>query len=279
MNKTKKKVGLALGGGAARGIAHIGVLEVLQKANIPIDMVAGTSAGAVVGALLAQGKDTGELKKIIHAWDWKQRAMSIDLALPYSGFIAGRKIKNILRNVIGDITFEELKIPFACVATDIMTGEEVVLNQGSVLEAVRASISVPIIFSVVTIQGRYLVDGGLVNPVPVSVLKDMGADFIIAVNVTPAMYRLARTEQAPTKKQPKKSKSGEPNILSVITRMFAITNAQIVQNSLAGADIVIEPRMPGIGLADFSRADECILEGQFSAIDAVLRIKRHLGIT
>ncbi len=275
----KKRVGLALGGGAARGIAHIGVLEVLRKAGIPIDMIAGTSAGAVVGALLAQGKDTGELRKVIRAWDWKQRALSIDLALPHSGFITGRKIKNILRNVIGDVTFEELKIPFACVATDIMTGEEVILNRGSVLEAVRASISVPIIFSVVAMEGRYLVDGGLVNPVPVSVLKEMGADFIIAVNVTPAMYRLARAEQAPAKKQPKKSKPGEPNMLSVITRMFAITNAQIVQNSLAGADIVIEPRMPGIGLADFSRADECILEGQFCAIDAVLHIKRCLGIT
>ena len=275
----RKKVGLALGGGAARGIAHIGVLEVLQKANIPIDMVAGTSAGAAVGALFAQGKDTAELKKLLRAWDWKHRALSIDLALPHSGLIAGRRIKNLLRGIIGDVTFEELKLPFACVATDVMTGEEVVISRGSVVEAVRASISVPIVFSVVRMQGRCLVDGGLVNPVPVSVLKNMGADFIIAVNVTPAMYRLGQAAPVPSGKPSKNNAPKEPGIFSVIARSFAITNSQIVQNSLAGADVVIEPRMTGIGLADFSRADECILEGQFSAIDAVLDIKRRLGLS
>jgi NTE family protein len=273
----KRKVGLALGGGAARGMAHIGVLEMLEKENIPIDMIAGTSAGAAVGALYAQGKSTEELKKLAQSWNWKQRAQIIDLALPRSGFIAGRRIKKLLKSIIGDVSFDELNIPFACVATDVITGEEVVINKGSVLEAVRASISVPIIFSVVKHGGRYLVDGGLVNPVPVSVLKDMGADFIIAVNVTP---RLKTTPEAVYLKESYTNsvlKIKEPNLFGVIMKIFSITNSQIVDASLSGADVIIEPRMVGIGMADFSHAEKCITEGGLSAIDAVLEIKRQLA--
>jgi NTE family protein len=273
----KRKVGLALGGGAARGMAHIGVLEMLETENIPIDMIAGTSAGAAVGALYAQGKSTEELKKLAQSWNWKQRAQIIDLALPRSGFIAGRRIKKLLKSIIGDVSFNELNIPFACVATDVITGEEVVINKGSVLEAVRASISVPIIFSVVKHGGRYLVDGGLVNPVPVSVLKDMGADFIIAVNVTP---RLKTTPEAVYLKESYTNsvlKIKEPNLFGVIMKIFSITNSQIVDASLSGADVIIEPRMVGIGMADFSHAEKCITEGGLSAIDAVLEIKRQLA--
>ncbi len=273
----KRKIGLALGGGAARGMAHIGVLEILEKGNITIDMIAGTSAGAAIGALYAQGKNIGELKKLARSWDWKQRAQAIDLALPRSGFIAGHRIKKLLKSIIGDVKFNELKIPFACVATDVMTGEEVVINQGSVLEAVRASISVPIIFSVVKYGGRYLVDGGLVNPVPVSVLKDMGADFIIAVNVTPRLNKMPGTVYLKESNAERASATKEPNIFSVIMKIFSITNSQVVEASLGGADVIIEPRMAGIRLADFGCTEECILEGGLSAIDAVLEIKRRLA--
>jgi len=273
----KRRVGLALGGGAARGIAHIGVLEILEKSNIPIDMIAGTSAGAVVGAIYAQGKNTDELRKLAQSWDWKQRAQVIDLALPRSGFIAGHRIKKLLKSIIGDVSFDELKMPFACVATDVMTGEEVVINRGSVLEAVRASISVPIIFSVVKYGGRYLVDGGLVNPVPVSVLKDMGADFIIAVNVTPRLNRMPEAVYLKESDSEGTSATKEPNIFSVIMKIFSINNSQVVEASLDGADVIIEPRMAGIGMADFSHAEECIMEGGLSAIDAVLEIKRRLA--
>jgi NTE family protein len=272
----RRKIGLALGGGAARGMAHIGVLEILEKSNIPIDMIAGTSAGAAVGAIYAQGKNTGELKKLAQSWNWIQRAQAIDLALPRSGFIAGHRIKKLLKSIIGDVSFNELKIPFACVATDIMTGEEVVINRGSVLEAVRASISVPIIFSVVKYGGRYLVDGGLVKPVPVSVLKDMGADFIIAVNVTPRFDRIPETVYLKESDSKRVSATKEPGLFSVIMKMFSITNSQIVEASLEGADVIIEPRMAGIGMADFSHAEKCIMEGGLSAIDAVLEIKRRL---
>ena len=273
----KRKVGLALGGGGGRGMAHIGVIEVLEKEKIHIDMVAGTSAGAAIGALLAQGKNADEMKVLARSWDWKHRARAIDLTLPKSGFIAGKKVKEFLKSIIGDVEFSDLKLPFACIATDVITGEEVVINQGSVLEAVKASISMPIIFTVVKWQGRYLVDGGLVDPVPVSVLKDMGADFIIAVNVAPHMSTRQERIYPGKNNAEEASAIKEPNILNIIMKMSAIANSQIVEASLEGADVIIEPRLAGIGLGDFSHIEECILEGGFAAIDAVLEIKNRLA--
>jgi NTE family protein len=273
----KRKVGLALDGGGGRGMAHIGVIEVLEKEKIHIDMVAGTSAGAAIGALLAQGKKVDEMKVLARSWDWKQRAQIIDLALPKSGFIAGKRVKEFLKSIIGDVEFSDLKLPFACVATDVITGEEVVINQGSVLEAVRASISMSIIFSVAKWQSRYLVDGGLVDPVPVSVLRDMGADFIIAVNVAPRMSTRQERIYPGKNNAEEASAIKEPNILNIIMKMSAIANSQIVEASLEGADVIIEPRLAGIGLGDFSHIEECILEGGFAAIDAVLEIKNRLA--
>ncbi len=273
----KRKVGLALGGGAARGLAHVGVLEILEREQIPIDMIAGTSVGAAVGALFAQGKNTSEIKKLARDFDWKQRIQAMDLAPPRSGFIAGRKIKRLLKSIIGDVQFSDLKIPFACVATDVNSGEEVVINQGSVLEAVRASVSMPVIFTVVKWQGRYLVDGGLVDPVPVSVLKDMGADFIIAVNIMPRLKeRLERIYlEASTAEEPPATKG--PNIFNIMLKVFNITNSQVVEASLNGADVIIEPCLTGIGLGDFTHTEECILEGGLAAIDAALEIKKKLA--
>ena len=273
----KRKVGLALGSGGARGMAHIGVLEVLEKENIHIDMIAGTSSGAAIGALLAQGKDAEEIDVLARNWDWKHRAQIIDLTLPKSGFIAGKKLKEFLKSIIGDIEFSDLKLPFACVATDVMTGEEVVINRGSVLEAVRASISLPIIFAVVKWQGRYLVDGGLVDPVPVSVLKDMGADFIIAVNVSPLMSTGQERIYPQETNRKKASVTKEPNIFNVIMKMSGIANSQVVEASLEGADVIIEPHLAGIALGDFNHIEKCILEGGLAAIDAVLEIKTLLA--
>jgi len=257
----KRKVGLALGSGAARGLAHIGVLEVLEKEGIPIDMVAGTSAGAAVGALYAQGKDASTIKSLALDLSWKRLASLIDPALPKTGFIKGKKIKDLLALFIGDVKFSDLKIPLACVATDIITGEEVVINQGSVVEGVRASVSIPAVFTVVKWRGKYLVDGGLVNPVPVSVLRQMGADFIIAVNVIPD-----RGE----------AEAREPNIFSVLMQTLHIASHQIVKSSLEGADIVIEPRLMDIASMDFHRAQECIQRGDLATQNAIPEIKRLL---
>lgn len=268
-----KKVGLALGSGAARGLAHIGVLEVLEREGIPIDMIAGTSAGAAVGALYAQGKDASYIKKVVLDLGWKKMAPLVDLSLPKSGFIKGRKIKDLLASFIGgDIKFSDLKIPFACVATDIDTGEEVVIDRGCVMDAVRASISIPAIFTVVRREGRYLVDGILVNPVPVNVVKQMGADFVIAVNVIPnAAERVSQASKRPTPK-PK-----EPNIIHVMMQSIHISSYSLVRSSLEDADIVIRPQMAHISANEFHRARECIQEGKMAAQISIPEIKRRLN--
>ena len=268
----KKKIGLALSGGAARGLAHVGVIDVLQKEGIPIDMIAGTSAGAVMGAVYASGQDTG--KMIEHALDphWKKIPM-IDPSFPKTGFIKGRKIKNLLSSFLGgNIRFSDLKIPFACVATDIDTGEEVVINSGSVADALRASISIPGVFTIVKWEGRYLVDGGLTTPVPVNVVKQMGADFVIAVNVNPDVSnRLGKSGKVRVKAHK------EPHILQIIMQSIYITTYSVARNSLADADVVIEPDLENIGAGDFHKAGEMITRGQHAARKAIPEIKRRLG--
>jgi len=269
----KRKVGLALGGGAARGLAHIGVLEVLQREGIPIHMIAGTSAGAAIGALYAQGKDANQIKSLaIDLVDWKKLASLVDLALPKTGFIEGKKIRDQLRAVIGsDVKFSDLKIPLACVATDIDTGDEVVIKQGSVVEAVRASISIPVVFTVVKWKGRNLVDGGLVNPVPVRVLKEMGADFIIAVNVIPETSERAQQLRKEAGKDIK-----EPNIFSIIMQSIYIGTYSLVRSCLEDANIVIQPQVAHIGIGELHRAQECILQGELAAQQAIPEIKKRL---
>ncbi len=261
-----REIGLALGGGAIRGLAHIGVLEVLEREGIPIDLIAGTSVGAAVGALYAQGRDAHVIRDLALEVGWKRLAPLADLTLPKTGFIQGRKVKEFMKRTIGDVNFSDLKIPMACVATDIMSGEEVVINEGSVLEAVRASISIPVIFAVVKWRDRRLVDGGLVNPVPVSVLKQMGADIIIAVNVIPE----------PSVRAKRDGEFKKLNIVNVIMQSIYIGSYLLVESSLKGADIVIEPGVAHIGVGDFHRARELISLGAQAAQEAIPEIKRRL---
>jgi NTE family protein len=262
-----KKVGLALSGGAARGLAHVGVLRVLQSEGIPIDMIAGTSAGAVIGAIYAWNQDIARITRDALDANWKRIAPLIDPSLPKSGFLKGKKIKDLLATYVGgNKKFSDLSIPFACVATDIDTGEEVVIDSGSVPEALRASISVPGIFTVVKREGRYLVDGGLTTPMPVEVVKQMGADFIIAVNVTPDVS--ARIQKV----------NKEPSIFHVILQSIYITTYAMAQHNLEYADIVIEPDLSHIGAGDFQKAQELIIRGEQAARKAIPKIKKRLNI-
>jgi len=166
-------------------MAHIGVIQLLEAYHIPVDMIAGTSIGAVVGSVYATGASVKQIKEAALAM---KRSKTISLmvpTLPYSGLISGNRAEEILKKLaLKDKTFDDLKIPFAAVATDIKTGAKVILNQGSVIKAVRASISIPGIFTPVKYQDCYLVDGGLVDPVPADVVEKMGADIIIAVSLT-----------------------------------------------------------------------------------------------
>jgi NTE family protein len=268
----RKKIGLALSGGAARGLAHVGVIDVLHEEGIPIDMIAGTSAGAVMGAIYAWNKDTDKMKEYALDTKWKKMAPLIDPSFPKTGFIKGRKIKNLLSTFIGgNIKFSDLKIPFTCVATDIDTGEEVVIDSGSVPEALRASISIPGIFTLVKHEGRYLVDGGLTTPVPVELVRQMGADFIIAVNVNPDVAgRMGKTSQKRVEARK------EPNIFQVMMQSIYITTYSLARNNLENADIVIEPNAAHIGAGDFQKARELIDLGTQAAKRAIPKIKEKI---
>jgi len=184
VNKRGLKIGLALGGGSARGLAHVGIIQTLEAYNIPIDIIAGTSIGSVVGSLYAAGASINQLEEAALSMKKSKTFSLIDLALPHSGLISGKKIVEMLNDLaLKDKTFDDLEIPFATVATDVESGAEVILNQGKVIDAVRASISIPGIFTPVKYQDYYLVDGGVVDPVPVDVVQKMGADIIIAVSL------------------------------------------------------------------------------------------------
>jgi NTE family protein len=178
------KIGLALGSGSARGLAHVGVIMALEAYNIPIDIISGTSIGSVIGSLYASGETVRQLEEVALSIKKSKTLFMIDPVIPRSGLISGDRIEKMLNQFgIKDKTFDDLNIPFAAVATDIESGAEVILNQGKVIDAVRASISIPGIFTPVKYQDYYLVDGGVVDPVPVDVAKMMGADIIIAVSL------------------------------------------------------------------------------------------------
>jgi NTE family protein len=179
------RIGYALGGGAARGLSHIGVLKVLHKHGISPDIIAGTSIGAIIGALYAGGLDPNEIEQLVLGLNWKKLVYLVDMTLPLNGLVQGKRVVSLLKSILGETTFAQLRFDFACVATDIISGEQVVLRDGSLIEAVRASISIPGVLTPVAIKGRYLVDGGLVNTVPVSVCREMGAQYVIGVNVIP----------------------------------------------------------------------------------------------
>lgn len=174
----KKKIGLAIGGGAAYGLSAIGVLKALEENCIPIDVISGTSIGAVIGALYASGMKSFNLEDELLGTEWKEL---LDFVLPQKGLVSGKKIENYLRGLLQNKTFEELKIPLYIIAVDIKQGQQIVFNKGDVASAVRASISIPGIFTPVEMEGMILVDGGVLDPVPTDVLKEH-SDMIIAID-------------------------------------------------------------------------------------------------
>ena len=261
---SRKKVGLALGGGAARGLAHIGVLEVLEKEGIPIDMIAGTSMGAIVGAIYSGKKDVKFMRKLAVGFGSHRIRYFSDFTVPRTGLIKGRRIEQELTTVIGEHTeFHDLHIPFRCVAVDIDNGEEVVIKDGLVWEAVRASSSVPVVFTIPKWRGRHLVDGGLMNPVPTKIARDMGADFVISVNVLP--YKAPSDDK-------------EPNILGIMMKAFYILDSKFIESSIRDSDVVIQPDVVHIAFTDFQRAEECIIQGVIAAQLAIPEIKKKLAL-
>ncbi|PIU29168.1 MAG: hypothetical protein COT09_02270, partial [Candidatus Hydromicrobium americanum] len=176
----RPKIGLALGSGGPKGLSHIGIIKVLEENNITIDFIAGASIGSVIGGFYASTKNIKKIEKIALSNNWRQTLpLFFDPSLR-QGFVSGRKIKIFIENIIGKIHFKDLKIPFSVVATDIKTGETVIINEGEVALAIRASSSIPLIFKPLKLDSMLLVDGGLSLPVPVGVVRRMGADLVIA---------------------------------------------------------------------------------------------------
>lgn len=295
MVKKKQKIGLALGSGSARGWAHIGVIEALTDAGIEIDCVAGTSIGAVVGAVFAAG-NLDSLKEVVLQFDWKQILGFLDVVFPKSGLIDGKKVTDFLRRHMQEKTIEDLMMPFCAVSTNLDGGQEVVISKGDVIEAVRASISLPGIFTPVKKDGMVLIDGGLVNPVPVSVVRSMGADRVIAVDLnsdivsrkssgrtSPSIQRDAgpgRTvrssvlaglnrkvsalrQQTVTQAEHWLSRDPMPNIFEVLQESIHIMEARITETRLRldPPDLLIQPNLGYIKLMEFNRAQEAIDAG------------------
>jgi len=273
-----RKIGCALGGGAARGLSHIGVLKVLEQHGLAPQVIAGTSIGALVGALYAGGLTASDIEKVALEVDWRRMARLVDVTFPLSGLMQGKRIKSLVRSVLGDLDFSDLKCPFACVATDIASGEEIVLTSGSVVDAVRASISIPGILMPVTLSGRYLVDGGLVNEVPVKTCRDLGAGYVIGVNVIPDPssmvapldgQRTTRILRSPPLSagidRRRLIKQRGPNLVRVLTQSLIIPGYRLAMENLAEADLSISPAVGTIGFFQFDKAEEAIALGEEAA--------------
>lgn len=272
-NKTKIKVGLALGSGAARGIAHIGVIKALEEAHIPIDCIAGTSMGSLVGACYAADAKISLLEEIALTSNLKKLTELLDpkFSIFRAGLMGGKKVERFLKTIIGDIEIEKCLIPYSAIACDLKTGREIVLEQGSLINAVRASISIPGVFVPVSYNGLYLVDGGTVNPVPADVVRSMGANFVIAVNVLNDPKRRKRLGLTGDKKS-----NRMPSIFNTIIQSIYIMEYGIVRANLLKADILIEPDVSAIEPYEFYRGSDAIEAGYKAATTVVPEIIKLL---
>ena len=281
------KIGLALGGGSARGWAHIGVLRALNAEGIHPDIIAGTSIGAVVGGCYVAG-ELGALEQFARELTRRKVLGFLDFNFSGSGLINGQRLCDILDRQLKGITIEAMEKRFVAVATEIGTGHEVWLSRGRLVDAMRASYALPGIFRPVAINGRWLFDGALVNPIPVSVCRALGARYVIAVNLaadscgrgTVVPHLEAADPEEPTPEQPEPGliqRNGRavkkllqrqvfgrtdngPGISRVMMEAFNIVQDRIARSRLAGdpPDVIIQPRLPTFGLFDFHRADALI---------------------
>ena len=251
------KIGLVLGGGAARGFAHVGVIKALEAQGIVPDIIVGTSAGAVVGALYATGYNGFELQQLSMQMDEGQVS---DWSMPNRGVIKGDALQEFINKAVSNRTLEKMKKSFAVVATDLQNGEMIVFRTGNTGMAVRASSSVPGVFQPTTINGREYVDGGLVAPVPVRVARSLGADFVIAVDISDKPIN-NKTESS----------------IDVMLQTFNIMGQSISRNELPEADVVIRPLTPGINATNFKGKHQAVLQGEIAVSVILPELKEKLA--
>ncbi|OGT21365.1 MAG: hypothetical protein A2V90_01450 [Gammaproteobacteria bacterium RBG_16_57_12] len=302
VSEDRRILGIALGGGAARGWAHIGVLKELAAIGIEPDIVCGTSMGAMIGAAYVAG-NLDPLESFARSLNKMDFLRNLDIKLLLGGgFIEGKRMMELVNEYLTEARIENLPKPFAAVATELLTGHELWLREGPVTEAIRASAALPGIFTPVQVDGQWLVDGGLVNPVPISLCRAMGANFVIAVNVNEGM--LGRHFRQNVKYQEQWDKNGveatlldkisselkqragaylpylfepgshPPGLFDVLTGSLAIMQDRITRSRMAGdpPEVLIRPRVGNIGLLEFERAGEAIEVGR----DSVRRMQPHL---
>jgi NTE family protein len=258
-SKRMPAIGVALGGGFARGIAHIGVLKVLEEEGIPVRMVAGTSVGALIGAAYCSGLTIAELEEVAH----KVRFTTfVRWTLSRFGFASNDRMVSFLARTLKVQKFEELRIPLGVTATDFHTGEGAVFRTGSIIDPVRASCAYPGMFLPVEIRGRWLVDGMLSNPVPTRPLREMGAERVLAVQLKGQW-----------------SKTTAPrHLFDVIGQSFAIAQDMMSSVWRTAADVVIEPDVAGFDYDDFKRADELIRAGELAMRRALPEVRKWLEV-
>ena len=255
-------VGLALGCGAALALAHIGILRVIEREEIPIDIVTGTSMGSFIGALWASGKRSDEMVDVIS--QYKKKIMTFrlaDLAWPTKGLIKGREVKRFLVSHFGDRTFYDLKLPLKIIACDIETREEVVLEEGKLADAVMASVAIPGVFEPVKIGGRLLVDGGIINPLPTNVLMRSGVAKIIAINALPSPDDIQKS----TKKV--------SNIFDFIVNSIQASEYIMAETSCQDADIAMHPILSTADWYEFYEYDEIVKRGEEEALKFLPQLK------
>lgn len=251
------RIGVALGGGAARGFAHIGVLQVLEEQGIRPDVVVGTSAGSVVGALYAAGKTPTELATMAMSLD---ESSITDWVFPGRSLLKGEALARFVRTHTGGKNIEAMRVPLGIVATDLQSGQPILFRRGDVGTAVRASSSVPAVFEPVRISGREYIDGGAVSPVPVRFARQMGADVVIAVDIS------AIPEGMPVK-----------GPVDILLQTYNIMGHAISQFELQDADVVMRPKLEGIGSTEFSARRLSILAGREAALMVLPQLKERIA--
>jgi len=286
--KKKLKVGLALGGGGARGLAHIGVLKVLERENIPIDLITGTSMGAIIGGAYALKKDISAIEKIAEKYskisefnidfsfnekerkdkpfflkkmsDFLKRGYMLNLELRKKYINDGEGLKKIIKDLVGDKAFTDTKIPFAAVAADLVKGEKVIIRKGKLFDALLASASIPGMFPPVILDKKILVDGGIVDVVPIEAAQSLGASFVIGVNVSQTLKKRVEFD----------------NAVEIFFRSDSITSSELRKLQLSFADVVITPKVGRFHWSDFSKPEQCVREGEIAAQNTILELKKKL---
>ncbi|MDZ7261513.1 MAG: patatin-like phospholipase family protein [candidate division KSB1 bacterium] len=254
--QTEKKVGLALSGGAVLGIAHLGVIKVLEAYHIPIHYVAGTSAGSLVGAFLAAGYSFAQMWEIAQELSWGKIG---GVTIPKMGLLNSKLLERYIEKKMGKRNFSDLVLPFAAVAVDITTGKEFIFTEGRVAEGVRASCIIPGLLTPLEKNGTVYVDGGLRNFLPVDVVRRMGADYVIAVKLIPSINQRKKPE----------------NILEIMLNSFELTVRGIAENS-PGGDVDIVPDLDGLNSYDFEQREELLKRGEEAALTQISRIVQDL---